>query len=84
MSDLKTTQSKELAKSIPDALVNFDDLPDSAHVRLPVMTGLYGVSEASIWRGVKRGSIPQPIKLSERCTCWNVGQVRAAMAAKAA
>jgi predicted DNA-binding transcriptional regulator AlpA len=79
-----TQLKRELSQPIPTALVNFDSMPDSAYVRLPVMQGLYGVSAASIWRGVRRGSIPSPIKLSERCTCWNVGLVRAALAAKAA
>lgn len=72
----------EPTKSIPDALAQFDSLPNSAYIRLPVMRGLYGVSSASIWRGVKNNTIPKPRKLSERCTAWNVGQVRAALAAK--
>lgn len=72
----------ELTQAIPEALANFDKLPDSAYIRLPVMKGLYGVSAASIWRGVKNGLIIKPVKISERCTAWNVGQVRAALAAK--
>lgn len=73
----------ELSKTIPEALANFDQLPDSAYIRLPVLKRLYGVSSATIWRGVKQGNIPKPNKLSERCTCWNVGLIRAALAAKA-
>ncbi|MDO9366112.1 MAG: AlpA family phage regulatory protein [Methylotenera sp.] len=73
----------ELTKPIPEALANFDQLPDSAYIRLPVMKGLYGVSSASIWRGVKNLTIPKPSKLTERTTAWNVGLVRAALAAKA-
>lgn len=72
----------ELTKAIPEALANFDNLPDSAYIRLPVLKRLYGISAASCWRGVKKGTIPKPSKLSERCTAWNVGQVRAALAAK--
>lgn len=84
MSQSQTKKIKEENNSLPTALANFDDLPDSAFIRLPTLKMLYGISAASCWRGVKRGSIPQPIKLSERCTCWNVGQLRAALAAKAA
>lgn len=73
----------ELTKAIPEALANFDQLPDSAYIRLPTMKGLYGVSAASIWRGVKNLTIPRPCKLTERTTAWNVGLVRAALAAKA-
>lgn len=72
----------ELAQNIPLALVNFDSMPDSAYIRLPVLKALYGVSNATIWRGVKNGTIPKPTKLTERTTAWNVGQVRAALAAK--
>jgi len=73
----------EPTQNIPPALINFDLMPDSAYIRLPVLKALYGVSSATIWRGVKTGAIPKPSKLSERCTAWNVGQVRAALAAKA-
>ena len=73
----------ELTKAIPPALVNFDSMPDGAFIRLPVLKALYGVSSATIWRGVKIGSIPKPSKLSERCTAWNVGLIRADLAAKA-
>lgn len=73
----------ELTREIPKTLENFDSLPGSAYVRLPVMKGLFGVSSSSIWRGCRSGTIPAPVKLTERCTAWNVGLVRAALAAKA-
>ena len=68
--------------TIPHALANFDQLPDSAYIRLPVMIGLFGVSAASIWRGVKNQSIPKPVKLTERTTAWSVRLVREALASK--
>ena len=40
------------SNELPNALVNFDQLPNSAYVRLPVMTNLYGVSATTIWRYV--------------------------------
>ena len=67
--------------AIPDALKNFDSLPDSANVRQPVVEGLYGCSSATVWRNVKKGIIPAPKKLSERVTAWNVGDLRKALAA---
>jgi len=45
----------ELTHQIPDALANFDQLPNSAYVRLPVIMALYGVSAPTIWRGIKVG-----------------------------
>lgn len=82
-TDILQQLKKELTKTIPNELVNFDAMPDSAYIRLPVLKALYGVSSATIWRGVKNLTIPKPVKLTERCTAWNVGAVRAALAAKA-
>lgn len=67
--------------AIPDALKNFDSLPASANVRQPVVQALIGCSSATIWRMVKRGTLPAPRKLSERVTAWNVGDLRKALAA---
>ncbi len=67
--------------AIPDALKNFDSLPDSANVRQPVVQALIGCSSATVWRMVKRGTLPAPRKLSERVTAWNVGQLRRCLAA---
>ena len=63
----------------PDAFRNFDQLPDSAFVRLPVLEKLYACSAATIWRRVADRRIPKPRKLSYRVTAWNVGQLRAAL-----
>lgn len=69
-----------LQREIPEALKNFDFLPDSANVRLPIVEALWGCSAATIWRMVKRGTLPAPRKLSERVTAWNVGDLRLALA----
>lgn len=68
-------------QAIPEALKNFDSLPDSASVRQPVVQALFACSPASVWRGVKAGRIPKPRKLSPRTTCWNVGELRETLAA---
>ncbi|MDD4978727.1 MAG: AlpA family phage regulatory protein [Gallionella sp.] len=64
------------SKPIPEALINFDSLPDSANVRQPVVQGLVGCSAATVWRMVKRGTLPRPRKISTRITAWNVGELR--------
>ncbi|MEF8712876.1 MAG: AlpA family phage regulatory protein [Accumulibacter sp.] len=66
---------------ISDALKNFDSLPDSASVRLPVVRALKACSAATVWRMVRRGDLPAPRKLSQRITAWNVGELRKALAA---
>ena len=70
------------ANSLQSALQNFDRLPDSAHVRLPVVKALYGCSAATVWRRVKDGGIPAPARLSARISGWNVGQLRRSLSRK--
>ena len=68
------------APAVPLELIHFDQLPDSAHVRLPVVRGLYGNCSASaIWRNCKAGKIPAPIKLTDQITAWRVGDLRIAL-----
>ncbi len=74
---------KELTTRLPQALSNFDQMPDSSYIRLPIVRALYGVSTATIWRNCSKGLMPAPVKLSERCTAWNVGLIRADLASKA-
>lgn len=77
-------QKSEIISAVPTALSQFDQLPNSAYIRLPILMALYGVSAATIWRGVQKGTIPAPKKLTERTTAWNVGLIRAALAGEAA
>ena len=64
---------------LSEALINFDQLPNIANVRLSVVMALYGISSATVWRNVKNGNIPKPHKLTARTTVWNVGELRAAL-----
>ncbi len=72
------------AATIPDALKNFDQLPDSANVRLPVVAALFACSPATVWRRSKAGIIPKPKNLGGNVTCWNVGELRQALSGKEA
>ena len=65
---------------------NFDTLPDSAFIResqlvqspkRPEAQAPLPFSAPTLWRKVKAGTFPQPVKLSDRVTAWNVGAVRA-------
>jgi predicted DNA-binding transcriptional regulator AlpA len=74
---------QQQSNSINPELRDFDQLPGSANVRLPTVAALYACSVSSVWRGVKANRIPAPRKLSPRTTCWNVGELRNALATKA-
>lgn len=67
-------------KKIHESIANFDALPDSAHVPARTVAAVIGMSEATVWRMVKRGKLI-PKKLGERATRFNVGDVRNLMAA---
>jgi hypothetical protein len=62
---------------------NFDSLPDSAHVGSNVVRALYGVrSLVTLWKWERAGRIPRSRKLAgSRNNSWNVGDLRAALAA---
>lgn len=71
-----------IVKPINPALRDFDLLPNSQHVRLPVVNAILGVSSATTWRMVKAGKL-KAYKLTERTTTFNVGELRNLLAAKA-
>jgi len=63
-------------------LKNFDELPDSAHVRAPIVALLYACSICTVWRKSKLGLIPKPRLLSDRIAAWNVGELRQSLQGK--
>lgn len=77
------TPTAKTKAEIPTALANFDQLPDSAFVRLPVVAALNGISAPTVWRWVKAGRLPQPSKRGPNTTAWNVGALRQTHAANA-
>lgn len=72
-------QNDSSRASIPDALKNFDSLPNAANVRQPVVEALFACSDSTVWRRTKDGTLPRPRKLSPRVTAWNVGELREAL-----
>ena len=56
--------------------MNFDELPDSALVRLPLVRQLFSISAPTAWRWAKSGELPKPIKVGG-VTVWRVGDLRA-------
>ena len=97
MSNKITALKTPVASSIPAQKASihqsvFDALPDSAYIResqlvlspkRPNTPAPLPFSAPTLWRKVKAGTFPKPIKLSERVTAWNVGTVRAWMTAQA-
>ena len=67
--------------SINPALRDFDQLPNSAFVRLPVVKALLSISSATVWRMVKAEKLIA-YKLTERTTTISVKELRALLASK--
>lgn len=72
---MQATQDSAAAE-IPVALAQFDQLPNSARVRVPVVAALYGVSKETIWRWARIGLLPAPSKDGPNTTTWAVGDLR--------
>jgi|GEM_PF-608235 len=72
------SQYKRKAKDLTNSNYQFQQLPDEAFIRQQQLMNLYIVpfSAATLWRRVKAGQFPKPIKLSEQITAWRVSDIR--------
>ena len=63
-------------------------LPETGLVRLSQILGdkdkgippIIPISRSAWWAGVRSGHYPKPVKLSPKCTCWYVEDIRALIA----
>ena len=70
------------ADALPAGVKTFNDLPDDAYVRLPVVRALNGnVHASTIWRWVRNGAYPAPEPIGPNVSAWRVGKLRAARGA---
>ena len=83
MQSTKSAADTRLRTVDQNALSGFDQFPESANVRLPVVAALCGISPVTVWRWSKSGRLPTPRRLSEGVTVWNVGDLRQALAKQA-
>ena len=63
----------------------FDELPAIGFVRQSqLIPAIVPFSSATLWRKVKAGTFPAPVKLSARVTAWRVEDVREWMRSRTA
>ena len=63
-----------------DAASLFGGLPGTGYVRqAQLIPDIVPFSSATLWREVKAGRFPAPVKLSQRVTAWRVEDIRAWM-----
>lgn len=63
---------------------NFQNLPDLALLRERQLREVLPFSGVTLWRRVKTGDFPQPVRLPGRITAWRWGDVRQWLAAQGA
>ena len=57
------------------------DIPTTGYLRQSQLVGpILPIGATTLWRWVKEGKFPQPIKLSPRVTAWRAEDVRDWMA----
>ncbi len=90
---MQKTKVQQAVVSVLAPLTGFDAMPDSAFVRQSQLIrhrdssdGIAPIpfSAPTLWRKVKDGTFPAPLKLSERVTAWKVSDIRRWLAAQAA
>ena len=82
MSTVETTERKPQRKREPQP-VTVLDVPN-AQLKMATVEAVCGVSSPTIYRWVRAGSFPAPVKHSTRCTRWRADDVRAWLAARPA
>jgi predicted DNA-binding transcriptional regulator AlpA len=61
-----------ISRQLDDALV----LPDTGFVRQRLLLRFVPFSKSTLWRRVKTGEFPAPVKLSTGITAWKAEDVR--------
>jgi predicted DNA-binding transcriptional regulator AlpA len=66
-------------------VTQFDSLPDSAVISVKTFGALLNAGDSTIWRRAKNEpDFPKPRQFGQKCTRWNVGDVRAFLSGMAA
>lgn len=65
---------------VESGLKTFASLPDAAFIRGEMVDAIFSISTPTRWRWGKSGLLPKPRRIG-RTTLWNVGEIRAALAA---
>ena len=79
------TDKPTIHKSVFDAMADGAYIREAGLVPSPKRPGVpvpLPFSAPTLWRKVREGTFCKPYKLSNRVTCWKVGEVRAWLAAQ--
>lgn len=62
---------------------SFDTAPDAQMIRTSQFCELVGISRTTLWRQVKAGHIPKPVKVTDGIRAWSMGTARAFLKSRA-
>lgn len=71
-----TGKSIKIADAQTGTLATYGALPATGFVRLSDLRTIIPLSDSTIWRRVRQGTFPAPVKLSERVTAWRCESIR--------
>lgn len=59
-----------------DLAADFSSKDDAALVDDKTVAAIYGTHRNTIWRWVRSGRLPAPLRVSDATTRWRVGDIR--------
>jgi predicted DNA-binding transcriptional regulator AlpA len=65
-----------IAGAQANLLALYGALPQTGFVRLSDLRPIVPFSDSTIWRRIRQGTFPAPVKLSERVTAWRAETIR--------
>ncbi|MFK7160247.1 helix-turn-helix domain-containing protein [Marinospirillum sp. MEB164] len=51
--------------------------PEQSFLTVKATASRFGVSPATVWRWVRNGRFPAPVRLSDNCTRWRIADITA-------
>lgn len=75
-STANTGKTIKIADAQARILAPYGALPATGYVRLSDLRTIIPLSDSTIWRRVRQGTFPAPVKLSERVTAWKAEAIR--------
>lgn len=84
-AEMPESQARAHPKQRRPNVSHFDTLPNAALISIKALAAVQGQGVSTLWRHCKQDpDFPKPIRLSPGCTRFNVGEIRAYLAKKAA
>ncbi len=51
--------------------IRMAEIPRRCLMRLPTVKGMTGIGHTSIYKGIKEGTFPRPVRIGDRMVAWD-------------